>query len=125
MMATDKADELTFRAVAPEAEIPLGQVKGYVVDGWPVLLANLPDGVFAMLDRCSHAAARLSDGRLRRNAISCHMHGALFQVPTGRCVGEHYRPVRTFPVNLRNGWIEVGIPVQPPGPDQLPIIAGF
>ena len=72
-----------------------------------------------------HAAARLSEGRLRRNAVSCHMHGALFQVTTGQCVGAHYRPVRTFPARLSEGRIELVLPDRPPAPDETPLMGGL
>ena len=121
----DAMQDQTWRAVAAEADIPPGGMRGFVVEGWPVLIARLADGPCAILDRCSHAAARLSQGRLRRNAVSCHMHGALFQVTTGQCVGDHYRPVRTFPARLREGWIEIVLPDRPPAPDETPLVGGL
>jgi nitrite reductase/ring-hydroxylating ferredoxin subunit len=107
--------------VARLDELAVGAARGLVLDGWPVLVARLPDKVCAVLDRCSHAAARLSGGRVRRGAICCPVHGALFDLATGRCVGDAYRPIASFPVRVVDGMVEVAVPRHPPAPDQLPV----
>ena len=120
-MTAEGAEEGSFRPVARLEEIPPGSARGFIVEGWPVLVARLPDKLCAILDRCSHAAARLSAGRVRRTSICCPVHGAMFDLSSGRCVGEHYRPLATFPVRVADGMVEVVIPDHPPSPDQMPV----
>ncbi|MFT5204596.1 MAG: 3-phenylpropionate/trans-cinnamate dioxygenase ferredoxin subunit [Candidatus Aldehydirespiratoraceae bacterium] len=58
------------------------------------------DGVLhAFADRCSHAAAPLSVGRLRGKTISCSLHGAGFDVRDGSHQGPPAtRAIVTFAV---------------------------
>ncbi|WP_439534958.1 Rieske (2Fe-2S) protein [Polymorphobacter sp.] len=89
--------------------------------GWPVLVARLAEGHRAILDRCSHAAAALSGGRVRRGNIQCPLHGALFSLADGSCVGGAYRPLRTFPTGEDDGLIWVEVPDEAPSADDLPL----
>jgi anthranilate 1,2-dioxygenase ferredoxin component len=91
------------------------------VDGWYVLVARTDEGLFAVNDRCTHQAALISNGRIRRGMIMCPLHGARFDVTNGACVGGAYRNLRTFPLRIEAGMIEVCIPDTPPGMDDLPV----
>ena len=58
---------------------------------------------------CPHAAADLSDGRLRRGQIKCPDHGYLFDIASGRAVwpeGEGCRLIR-FAVREVDGEVQV------------------
>lgn len=83
--------------------------------GWGILLARVNGQVCAVMDLCSHQAAKLSGGRLRRGMISCPLHGARFEIATGNCIGGAYENLQTFEVREQDGWIEVDLPDQPPG----------
>jgi anthranilate 1,2-dioxygenase ferredoxin component len=91
------------------------------VGGWYVLVARTDDGLFAVNDRCTHQAALISNGRIRRGMIMCPLHGARFDVTNGACVGGVYRNLRTFPLRIESGMIEVCIPDTPPGMEDLPV----
>lgn len=92
------------------------------VGGWHVLIGRTDDGLFAVNDRCTHQAALLSNGRIRRGMIMCPLHGARFEIASGACVGAAYRDLRTFPLRINDGFIEVCVPDTPPGMDDIPII---
>lgn len=89
--------------------------------GWSVLIVRTEDGYTALNDRCTHQAAMLSPGRIRRGAIMCPLHGARFEVATGRCVGAAYADLRRFELRTRDGIIEVAVPATPPGPQERPV----
>lgn len=91
------------------------------VAGWYVLVAKTEDGLFAVNDRCTHQAALLSEGRVRRGAIMCPLHGARFEMASGRCVGSAYKDLRTFPLRVEDGVIEVSLPDEPPSMEELPV----
>jgi nitrite reductase/ring-hydroxylating ferredoxin subunit len=57
-----------------------------------ILLANTDGKVYALCDRCSHMNAPLSMGTLNGKVITCPMHGARFDVTTGKKVGEPMSP---------------------------------
>ena len=91
------------------------------VSGWHVLVARSDDGLHAVNDRCTHQAALLSGGRIRRGAVMCPLHGARFEMATGRCIGGAYRDLRTFALRVVDGVIEVAVPPEPPGMDETPV----
>ena len=55
-------------------------------------------GYFAVENRCPHAGARLDDGRVKGNVITCNWHGWRFNLETGRCFTVPGVRLRTFPV---------------------------
>jgi anthranilate 1,2-dioxygenase ferredoxin component len=111
-----------WHAVVAEADFPEdGKVKT-MIEGWHVLIARTDDGLFAINDRCTHQASLLSTGRIRRGAVMCPLHGARFDVSTGKCLGGAYRDLRTFALRVENGMIEVAIPDHAPGMEDLPIM---
>ena len=111
----------TWHCLIQESEFPDEGKLATKVNGWHVLVAKTEDGLFAVNDRCTHQAAILSSGRIRRGAIMCALHGARFEVETGRCIGGAYKDLRVFPLRVENGMIEVSVPVEQPGMDELPI----
>ena len=73
-------------------DVPLGKMKHIEVGEKEILLAN-PDGkVYALCDRCSHMNAPLSMGTLNGKVVTCAMHGARFDVTTGKKVAEPMAP---------------------------------
>jgi anthranilate 1,2-dioxygenase ferredoxin component len=111
----------TWCSVAAEAEFPETGKLAVKINGWHVFIAKTDDGIFALNDRCAHQAARLSEGRVRRGAAMCPLHGARFDLATGTCIGGSYRAVRIFSVRIRNGMIEIEIPDAAPGLEDLPV----
>lgn len=111
----------TWHNLVAEAEFPAEGKIASQLGGWYVLVARTEDGFHAVNDRCTHQAALVSGGRVRRGAIMCPLHGARFELATGRCIGGTYRDLRTFPVRIENGMIEVSIPDAAPGLEELPI----
>ena len=74
--------------VATVDEIPLGTMKHVEVNNREIAIANVNGKFYAIDDRCGHASARLSSGGLRGNVVTCPLHGAQFDVTTGKKVGE-------------------------------------
>lgn len=78
--------------VADVNDVPAGKMKHIEVGEKEILLAN-PDGkVYALCDRCSHMNAPLSMGTLNGKVVTCAMHGARFDVTTGKKVAEPMAP---------------------------------
>ena len=62
------------------------------------------DALYALEDNCSHADTPLSEGRLRRYALTCPLHGTSFDVRTGEHSGPPaYTGVACFRVEDRDG----------------------
>lgn len=113
----------SFHQAAKADEIAEGAAKGLIVNGWPVLLVRTEGKLLATIDRCSHAASELSTGRIRRGAVMCPLHGARFELATGRCVGGAYKALMTFETRLADDWVEVSVPDEAPGFEHMPVRA--
>ncbi|MYM00098.1 Rieske 2Fe-2S domain-containing protein [Novosphingobium sp. FGD1] len=111
----------TYHPVIAESEFPEEGKVALRLAGWSVLVLRTEEGLRAVNDRCTHQAALLSPGRVRRGAIMCPLHGARFEAATGRCIGGTYADLRTFPLRIEGGMIEVAVPDVPPGPDERPV----
>ena len=69
--------------VAALCDLPEGDIQCVEFDGREVLLCHTAGGVYAVDNLCSHAEARLSDGRLKGQKIFCPLHGGSFDVRDG------------------------------------------
>ena len=69
--------------VAAEADCPVGELKGVMAEGIPVVLANVEGRLCALRDRCSHDDYPLSDGELDGDQVVCQYHGARFDACSG------------------------------------------
>lgn len=112
----------SFHRAARSDAVAEGAAIGVVVNGWPVMLAHADGRYLATIDRCTHAASELSTGRIRRGSVMCPLHGARFELATGRCIGGTYKPLMLFETREdADGWIEVCVPDEAPGFEHLPV----
>jgi len=71
------------------------------VEGRELLVCHLPEGFFAVDNSCSHADARLSEGRMRGHRIHCPLHGAAFDIRDGSVLTRPaVRPIASHPVRV-------------------------
>ncbi|WP_156680925.1 Rieske (2Fe-2S) protein [Sphingomonas profundi] len=111
----------TFHRALADADLGDNKAVGVILNGWPVAVCRADGAIFAVVDKCTHANALLSDGRVRRGAIMCPLHGARFDLAGGACIGGAYRPLKTFAHRLADGWIEVAVPDEKPGHEHEPV----
>lgn len=114
----------TFHRVARADEIDGPGPHPFIVHGWPVVLVRDEGRLHALINRCTHQAAALApDGRVRRGAIMCPLHGARFKLDSGECLGgAGYAPLIRFDVREdADGWVEVAVPDEAPGAEHLPV----
>lgn len=96
--------------VAVVTDCPVGQLRGVRADGLPIVLANVEGDICALEDRCSHEDYPLSDGELEGRQVVCLYHGARFDACSGaRKTLPAIRPVRSFPVEIRDGDVYVDV----------------
>lgn len=107
---------MSFRRVATTAELDDGRGVAVVVDGRPIAIFSSGGQVYALDDLCPHAGARLARGRVREGHVTCPLHGAKFDLATGRCVTPHVAdssPVVTHEVKIVDGHVEVDLAAEP------------
>jgi len=64
-----------------------------------ILLCRIAGKYHAVSNICSHARVLLSKGRLRGTTITCPLHGARFDVTTGKCMGgPAFQDITSYPV---------------------------
>ncbi|MDB5697305.1 MAG: Rieske (2Fe-2S) domain protein [Alphaproteobacteria bacterium] len=73
-----------MRFLCKTHDIPLDEVRRINVPRRsPIAVYRLDDGFYASDDRCSHGAARLSDGEVEDGLIICPLHYGSFDIRTG------------------------------------------
>jgi nitrite reductase/ring-hydroxylating ferredoxin subunit len=72
--------------VCAAAEVMPGDLKCVFLEETRILLANVDGRIYATSDVCSHAFAYLSEGFLDGAVVECPLHGAQFDVATGKAL---------------------------------------
>jgi NAD(P)H-dependent nitrite reductase small subunit len=76
-----------------------------------IALYRLDGKVHALDDVCTHAQALLSQGFIEAGAVECPLHGARFDIATGRCLTPPATvDLRTYAVRVNDGEVYVRAP---------------
>lgn len=87
-------------------ELPLG----VEIDGHKIGIFTDGARCYALGDVCTHAYGLLSSGWIVQGAVECPLHGARFDLGSGKCVTEPcYDPVRAYEVRVEGGDVQVKI----------------
>jgi nitrite reductase/ring-hydroxylating ferredoxin subunit len=102
------------------ADVAEGKPHVCVVDEREIVICRTKDGIYALDNICTHAYARLNEGRLRGTRLICPLHGASFDVRDGRVLGAPAtRPLTTHTLRIVGDRIENSL--QPAEPARLTI----
>jgi nitrite reductase/ring-hydroxylating ferredoxin subunit len=83
------------------------------VEGREIVVCHTREGVFALDNICTHAHARLCEGRLRATRLVCPLHGGSFDIRDGRVLGPPaVVALPTHAVRIVEGTIEVALALQ-------------
>ena len=103
-------NEISFVPVMTLAEIPQGSMQAKVLEGREIVICHTKEGLFALDNICTHAHARMCEGRLRATRLVCPLHGASFDIRDGRVLGPPaVAPLPTYPIRVVDGTIEVSL----------------
>lgn len=106
--------ESVFVPLMTLADIPQGRMETRILEGREIVVCHTKEGVFALDNVCTHAHARMCEGRLRATRLVCPLHGASFDVRDGRVLGAPATiPLGTHAVRVVNGTIEVALSPAP------------
>lgn len=99
-----------FQAVMKLTEVPAGGMRTCMLGGRELVICHTREGVFALDNICTHAHARLCEGRLRSTRLVCPLHGASFDIRDGRVLGPPaVVALPTHAVRIVDGTIEVAL----------------
>jgi 3-phenylpropionate/trans-cinnamate dioxygenase ferredoxin subunit len=93
----------------PLTEIPEGTMRPYPVADREIVVCRTKHGIYALDNICTHAFARLHEGRLRGNRLICPLHGASFDIRDGRASAPATKPLAVFPVHIVGDRVEVAV----------------
>lgn len=75
---------MAWIGVAKVDEVTEGMLKGVEAGGKEIVLCNVNGTLYAVSRRCGHQNAPLEKGVLDGTTLICPMHGASFDVTTGK-----------------------------------------
>ena len=93
------------------ADLPPGEKSGVRVGGLEIALFNVEGRIFAIEDHCPHFGAPLSEvGHVRGCDVICVLHGARFDLETGRVLADPAeRDIETYDTRLEGDRVLVAI----------------
>ena len=114
--------------VAPVSELAPGHGRTFEVESIPILLVNDAESIFALHALCPHQGLNMDGGSVWRGVLDCPWHHFQYDVRSGENVfprnvyprdiprlQREVRRVRTYPVRVADGIVEVGLPPRTDG----------
>jgi nitrite reductase/ring-hydroxylating ferredoxin subunit len=99
-----------FITVGAPDDVAPGTAARIVAGGEEIAIFNVGGEFFATTDVCSHDEASLADGELFGHVVECPLHGARFDVRTGKALSlPAVYPVKTFEVRVVDGQLQVKV----------------
>ena len=99
-----------WQPVLPESALLKGWVTRATLGRRVIAVYDTPSGLYASLALCTHGGVDLCDGYFDGHLIECPLHQGAFDVRDGRAISPPAtRTLRTLPVRLRDGHVEVQI----------------
>ena len=101
---------MEFVKVATVGEIEPGRAKRVEIGDEPIAIFNLDGEYHAIGDTCSHEEASLSEGDVFGDVVECPLHGAEFDIKTGKNLTlPAVVPVPSYPVKIEGDAILVSL----------------
>jgi 3-phenylpropionate/trans-cinnamate dioxygenase ferredoxin subunit len=89
-----------------------------------IALFNVQDSVYALDDSCPHQGSSLVVGKVEGTTVTCRAHGLRFDLATGCMRSSLPLRVRTYPVRIEGGRVQVDIASEPQRGTRNPGAAG-
>ena len=101
----------TFHKVAEVKDLMPGSCKAVELGGQQIAQFNIGGTFYAIGDACTHRGGSLSEGEVEGTKVTCPLHGAEFDVTTGKNLtppapGE----VPSYKVRIEGTQVQVEIP---------------
>ena len=98
-----------YRLVAHKDDLNNGEIKGISIGHEKICLVKIEEGFYAIEDFCSHAGGVMSTGVLDGVEIICPLHGARFDVRSGKqTLGPSSNNQAIYPVLLEGDSLYLG-----------------
>ncbi len=101
---------MSFITVATVGDIKPGKAIRVEIDDEPVAIFNIDGTFYAIGDTCSHEEASLSEGDVFGDCVECPLHGAEFDIKTGKAKTlPAVSPVPTYAVKIEGDAVLVSL----------------
>ena len=111
MDKTDSTSHYDFLAVTPMEGLQSGERLFLEIGDVPIVIFNVDGNIYAIGDICTHDNGPLGDGELENHKVICPRHGARFDIRSGEALTlPAIKATPSYPVRIRNGFIEIGVP---------------
>ena len=103
--------DVTFHTAAKTSQVEEDEAMQVIVEGKEVAIINLGGEYYAMDDICSHAYASMAAGYIEGDCIACPLHGAQFNIKTGKAETPPATvDLATYEVKIDGDDILIGLP---------------
>ena len=103
--------EYEYHAVAKTGDVDDDEVIAVSVGRTDIGIYKLDGEYYALNDICTHAYAAMSDGFVENGQIECPLHGACFDIKTGKALtAPATDDLASYPVRIEGDQILVGLP---------------
>ncbi len=104
------APVLRFTTICELHELPIGLGRAFRLGEHSVAVFRTRTGkVFAVANECPHKGGPLADGMLAGDQVVCPLHTFRFDSTSGECDQPGVCAVRTYPVEVIEGFVRIGI----------------
>lgn len=93
-----------------EADLWVGEMRGVIVRGEPLLVVRGEGGVCVYRDRCPHQGYPLSEGTLTAQVVTCRVHHHTFDAATGEGINPPRPCLSRVPARIEGGMVVVDLP---------------
>ena len=101
---------MAWQSVTSIAKVSPETPFAFVVDGRQFAIFEVDGRHYALDNVCPHAYALMTDGFVEDDKVECPLHGAMFHIPSGKCLGPPAdADLKTYPVKIEDGQILVDI----------------
>jgi nitrite reductase/ring-hydroxylating ferredoxin subunit len=105
----------TWHKVCRLADLAEGEPYGTKLEATPIGLFRVAGACYAVHDVCTHEFALLSQGYQDGTVVECPLHGARFDVITGKCVAPPaHEDLAVFRVKIEGDDVFVALPAADP-----------
>jgi len=102
--------ESGFVYASKTSELEKTKIKKVTIDGLDILIVTFEGNYYAIDALCTHYGGDLSEGTLQGNILQCPVHGAKFDVTTGKVVSPPTEPLdrpdienlNTYPLKIED-----------------------
>jgi nitrite reductase/ring-hydroxylating ferredoxin subunit len=96
-----------WKVAFAQSDLPAGSLRAVEIDGTPVLICSVEEGVFAYRNSCGGGILPLHLGVLERGEIHCPWHGCRYAVRTGKRLDGTGPDLEPYAVAVRDRMIHV------------------